>query len=320
MAETAVAESVGTEAVPAQAEGSEPQGTGAAAEVAGSEQQGQAGAEQPKPEGSEQAAGQPTPPQDDMPHVPWARFRQAQTERTQARNILTQKEKEWGQRESELTRQIEEAKAGTAEQQQVIADYQTLSSALRQNPDIARALMERLGETPAQGSQPRFQGVGAAQPEAESPTLKRLGETVESLNQRFQQSEQAQREAQERAEKTALRGELENQVGSFLERKGFDPRWKTDAVDYVIKKASEEMPDLELDDVPYVLSLWFKDRNELIQAQVARQLEGKKADASLPPSPGAAQGPVRQQQPMGANDEVTNQRALESLTRLGWTG
>jgi gamma-glutamylcysteine synthetase len=213
---------------------------------------------------------------------------------------------------------LEQAQGGDAQTQQMVADYYHIAGALQRHPDLAQELDRRVvaeqGTAPAQPTtrQP-------AQPTTPPPWAQKLGETVEQVNQRLTAAEQAQLAAHQRAESAKTEKELDAVCTKFLEDRGYDRSFLEDAKEYVLKKAEKEMPDLELEDVPYVLSAWFKNTDGKIQARVNSILEGKRSDAGLPPSPGSAHTAVRPAQAAGANDGSTAQQAEEALRRLGWS-
>lgn len=278
---------------------------------------GQPGAE-PK------AAGEPgaPPAAEGEPHVPWARFREAQTARTQAMREMQQRNEDWTKKEQDYQSQLEELRGGSDQQKQIVQDYEEISRLLQANPDIARALMQRLGEggIPTNGvpGQPWAGHRAAPAQPATSPEMKKFAEIAERLEQRLTQQEKSEIEAERTRRNTETDRQLDDACVKFLEPRGYDRSFLEDAKEHVLKMAAK-YPDLEMEDVPFVLGTWFKGMSTKIQGQVNKFLEGKKQDAGLPPSPGGAAPPVRTETPAGANDAQTSQRLKEDLSRLGWS-
>jgi len=234
---------------------------------------------------------------------------------------LASAREEWNRREQELTSQIGELTGGSEQTRQIVDDYRVLCQMLQANPDLTQALMQRSGT--GVGGEP---GAGIAwpgqprrpEPTPAAPGLDKVGEAINKLNERLAQQEQAQQEAARTRRNAETDRQLSEACTQFLDARGYDHSFLEDAKEHVLKMASKH-PDLEMEDVPFVLGTWFKNTDGKIRSQVNKFLEGKRQDAGLPISPGGAAAPVRTEAPAGANDNMTAQRVEEALRRIGWT-
>jgi hypothetical protein len=151
------------------------------------------------------------------------------------------------------------------------------------------------------------------------PDLRRWGETIEQLNQRLSAQEQSAQQAQKQAAMQQTAQQLDGQITKWLEPKGYGKEWVEEAREFVLKRA-REMPDLELEDVPYVLADWFKRTEGKVNTRVQSVLQGKRQDATLPATPGGSPTPVRTASPVGGNDGTTATQLEEMLRGRGWNG
>lgn len=321
MGQTATAETT-TPAAPAAPAPSAPGGAGApsgGSDQGGSAQKGPEGApatggraegssaqpaDAPAAPGTEgTGAASPGKPVQD-PHVPWRKFREAQTELT---NIRRQHATE-----------VQKVNAQIASQQQeltqlrtVKADYDILEQLIDENPDLAEQLFQRAGNLrPRAGAQQP----AAAQPDADSAAAKEVRE----LRSMFEAEKRARVNAAEAQRLDATDRELDGALTKLLTDHQLDASWLESAKDYVLATA-RRIPTLEMDEVPYVFAEWAKPLQTRLNNQLNTWRNGKLADASvLPPTPGS--GPVvAGQGQRGALDRTTKSILEERLKQqLGW--
>lgn len=248
--------------------------------------------------------------------MPYATFRDARRRGSEAKAALERAQQEWATERQALRAEMEELKRGGVDPQ-IRQDYDNIVAALQAHPDVARLLEQRLRE--GGGMPVPARANGHVPPEVDT-RLKSVNDRLDKLDARHSQEERAALQAEQRARNAETHQKLDAQIGQFLTRKNYGPEFLALARDYVLSRAMEDAwSDMELEDVPIVLSEWHATLEKALQTRQEKLLAGKKVDAGLPPTPGAPAAPVRQEAQVGANDNETA-RHLESLLRsqAGW--
>lgn len=255
--------------------------------------------------GSAQGAeGQPPGKSPEEPHVPWRKFREVQTEATRFRQAHQQEMGKATQQITALQRQVEESR-------QAREDYNTLEQLLEDNPDLAEQLFKRAGG-------------GQGQPPARSAADPEVMNEVRQLRSMYEQDKKQQAEAQaaytEKQENERTDTALGDTLKRLLVEHDLDEGWLPHARAYVLETA-RRIPNLEMDEVPYVFAEWARPMHGLLVKQLDKWRTGKFADQrTMPPSPngnGAVMAAGRDAG--GANDRTTARFLEEQLkARLGW--
>lgn len=238
------------------------------------------------------------------PHVPWAKFRSVQTTNTQLRRQMQEAESRY---QAELDK-IRQDMAGVSRYRE---DYQALEEILRAHPDLAEQLYERV------------QGKTTAVPKptmALPPEITSALEKVGRLEERFLQQERHHQVLSQDAADRALSEQLNQQLSGLMKTRGYPETLLPDARSYVLSRVND-MPDLTLDDVPYLFGEWFKMMEQARQTWTGGMVQGKRADlAASPPMPGGSPGaPITERTEPGRNDGRTKERLEQMLReRLGW--
>jgi hypothetical protein len=245
------------------------------------------------PEGG---SAQPAPAE---PNVPWGRFREVQTEYTRYRRDQAAAQQRYEQ-------QIQTAQRDLEAHRKVKDDFTVLEQLLNNNPDIANQLYERAtrgGAQPA-GGQPLPQEVQVL--------LRDMAEVKSILTTaRHEQTRQ-----QQAHEDQMTRQQLDNSLKKLLTERKLHEGFLDQARSYVLARVAQ-MPDLTLEEVPYVFSEWFKPIHQALNSQVETMRNGKRADQVLPASPGAAP-PMTGTPKSGALDDTTAKALEELLQQRGW--
>lgn len=251
-----------------------------------------------QPGASSQAPETRLPPTD----VPYAKFREVQTEHTRLRQQMAQMEREHGERQ----RAWEQRQAAIREQEE---NYQAIAALLNENPDIAEQLYQRVGKGSGATRQP-------AGPVVDPEITKKLS-TIEQWVQ--SEREQRQRDMQRQADEQAQR-QVDGKLQSLLEQTGYSVDAFLPDVRFYVYNRLRTMPDARLEDIPHLFGEWYRRFEDLYNKRV-EGLRGAKADAATasPPTPGPTPAAIAQQGPKGAMDNVTSTKLEELLKqRLGW--
>lgn len=313
------AESITPAASPASAPASAPGGPGA---PGGGSQQG---TPTPKaPEGapgtagraagtSAQPTGQPAAPAGEGagvpgkavgdPHVPWRKFREAQTQLTEARRTHA------GEIER-VNAQIAQLTHANQQLQEVKGNYDILEQLIDENPDLAEQLYERAGKLRPRG--------GAAAPEGRPATDPNVLNELRQLRSIVENDRQAKVEATSNAKLEETDRQLEGQLRDLLSEHDLDHSWLPSAKEYVFAVA-RRIPTLDMGEVPYVFAEWAKPLQERLNNQLNTWRNGKLADQrNLPPSPNTSVA-VGAREKSGALDRSTKAILEERLKQqLGW--
>ncbi len=262
--------------------------------------EGKPPAEGEKPPGVEGAQAESTP------HVPWARFRQVQTEFTRAR-------RGWADEQQKLTAQIEQSRKELEGIRRVEREYRAIEAALRAHPDLAEALAERLGS-----GRPGTQSPTAALPPEAAADLK----AMRSHANEWRADREAQRSERERAlaaqEEQQVRAELDTNLRKILTERNYGEALLPAARAYILHRIREEkMEDADFEDVPYLLADFFKAIEGVHQGRMQSYRNGKEQDRALPASPGVSP-PVSAKPAYGAMDGDTAKILEEELAKRGW--
>ena len=251
---------------------------------------------------SAQPQAVPTTPQVAEPNVPWAKFRQVQTDFTRSRQQWAEQQKKF---EADLRAAQELAKA----HQQAKDDYTVLEQLLNAHPDLAEQLYQRVSRTPG--------GRQAAPAQSQNPEFQQLMKEMSEIRSYFTESRKAQQRQREEQEDQLTRQQLDESLGKLLAERELNPEFLGQARAYVLARAAN-MPDLQMDEVPFLFHEWYKPLHSTLTKQVEGIRSGKQADRGLPASPGSS--PTIGQRPsMGAMDNATAKSLEEMLEqRLGW--
>lgn len=193
--------------------------------------------------------------------------------------------------------------------QQKATDYDILQAVLQENPDLAEAFYERVG----QGGNAQVQAV--LPPELADKLSK-----VDRIDQIISQAERRQQQQMRQQRLNETEQKLNGVVTKFLT----DRKYRTSAgiasaaVNYVLWRVSQ-MEDPSMDDVPYLLNEYLLPFEQEWQARQDEYRTGRTEDLRLPATPGATNGAIKPAPVGGANDEQTS-AALTSMLkeRLGW--
>lgn len=284
---------------------------------------GQAGGQSPEPgsvSGEGSPASPPEPVESKTPEgfVPYATFREARTRGTQSQREYEQAKAQWDEERQGFETKATEAQAAH-ESSQEMQDYRFIRDLLQRNPDLYQMLEQRareLGGHAGLGGS----GNGAAATKVElPPEFKELSDTTKQLAQRLHQQEEREQQQREAAKHRDTEQKLEATVTKFLGEKNYGQEMAGMALDYILSKSQDPAwAGMDFTDVPHILNEWYGLMERGYEARNKALLDGKREDGKLPPSPGAAQTPVR-----GApstDGDTTRNAMLEGLKRMGWGG
>ena len=240
------------------------------------------------------------------PHVPWRRFREVQTEFTRTK----------AQHQTEVQRLNQQMAAMQREHEdlsRVKDDFSTLEQLLEDNPDLAEQLFQRAGR-----------GGGQAAPARSSDVSPEVVNEVRQLRALFENQQKAHQQAQSTADEQQEMAQTDQQltaaIGKLLTDHELDEGWLPHARAYILDTA-RRIPNLEMEEVPYVFAEWARPMHGLLVKQLDKWRTGKYADArTMPPAPNGNGGVMAaHREAAGANDRKTAQFLEEQLkNRLGW--
>lgn len=264
----------------------------------------------PAPSATPESTPSPTPTEqppaaakEPDPHVPWAKFREVQTQFTQTRRQAAAEAQRYQQQLQELQKQYDDHK-------RFKDDFSVLERLLNDNPDLADQLYQRA----TKGGGAATHNAPAQAPHEVQALLRDMQEVKAILADARQQQVQQRTAHEDELTKQQLDGVLIK----CLKDRNMNEAFLDQARSYVLARVAKEMPDLSLEEVPYVFSDWYKPLHQALNQQVESMRSGKQADQRLPVSPGAAP-PVSQRTSPGALDATTAQTLEEMLSqRLGW--
>lgn len=260
--------------------------------------------------------------------VPYARFREIETERTRYKREAEQLRNDYEPLRSKVPayeQQIAEANARADAARTAQEDLDHLLGVVQSDPELKRQVFDLLNSGRALPSA----GRPAAPPRtpAEAQAMGLPPEQMAKIDRVFnivERAEQAEHHARAQAAQTQLDNEVERMATKYLTERGYDPAIVVDPSkgtklsDVVLDFIADEAKGLgggRIEDVPYLLNRWYA-RTEAVVHHRVRNYTGQKlatAQSSPPSLPGGSPPISVENRPLPVSDPRVAQQALAYL-------
>lgn len=272
-------------------------------------------------------ASPPPPPPEPLKlaptDVPYPRFREVETERTEFKRRYEAAQQELGPTRARVSQAEQQAQTLERQLAERSADLDTYLGVLDRDPELRARVLELLDQGGAPGA--------ARRPAAASPAPTNGAQLSPEITSKLDRAlsiidraEQADRQAQKDRVQGEFNTEVSRQINGFLIERSYDPAQVLDSsganlADDVVRflvVEGKQMGLERMEDVPFLLNRWYARQEAITQQRLRGYSAAKVADAQNLPPPVPSGSPAQAtDRPLPLSDAGFNARVMAAFRR-----